>query len=1716
MATSANPPPGAIPANGSGDPFVGPPAGPLRYPSFDTEQFSLYSSNSPSHARRALEAHLKDTDRRIQDASRLGTTLLQQRKELSARLKDVEQVRQDDEVPADLQKKLAELEREYNEVGKESARAFLPKARTDVGASPAVFTGQARESPTKVSAPSRRQRNQPSNRVHDIEFATEISTSLLAQVRQLQAALAEKDDALKDVMSAKAQLEAEAAGMVQRIKQMDESEQRYKDENWNLETKLQDLEAGHRDITDKHERLGQTLKATQSEKAAAQRELDDLRVSHEKLSEDHMVVKKQQESDLHGLRRDIASHQTERQTLQKKIEELTAQNTELARAVSYRWNNPSQATDSEFVSAAEERGEGDTTPEHSEPPSPVKGTPRHGMLESETLKSSLNHAHRMIQNLKNNIHREKTEKIELKRMLQDARDELETRRGEGGVGANVAKKRRTEPESGKFKKPAKPDRLGANRSSTTEIMEDEPDWEDHDGQNTPSKSRAAPIAGTAALGAAGTSAFDHAAFGGADPESTDAFETANERDLTTETEAFETGNEELGGDDSDMTETEEGLHRSGTVRAARPSPLATAKAGDRRSFQSTASASDDDAEDVRTPVQAQQPKYRLRMSRGNNRRSGRVGDLMLDSPSNNSPTSSNGTPQPTGQSLGDELDAMDDDSVEGTPSRLSMAEDPEASPAETERQGSLEPEETPGKLEDEADRAMEDEHEPEISSPVASPRSTRPEEGEEAVLAHQANAAMLAHEHASRKANYVDMGVMTDPWEPEKVVGAPERAVKSPKLTLRDRAGEIVGGALAGFGLGRIGRGQGSDEKEGGNDALAGAEEHEEPSAGAHNDSTTSAAETLKDQASEPTSQRNVDEGLPEPVQDDEEGAGLLPPAANKEPKYLREAVSEPFLAAVAAQQAAQERLIDGPLQQSGIVSQETEPVSPPRPLHVGKRPEAVRSSSGLQRITDAAAKPEVPLEAAAPLAMRAVEQQPAQGMGFSSIAAQEYEPVLPATPMVPRRSSRRMDALYDNDEQLDSGMRDFGGGAIPGTEAARPGAGFFATGAPPPLVRSRSKSMPAGKAESSLRSVASERSIIEPKVFGGVRQESNGIPTLVFGDDSDSGTEAPTRAPLGDMAPSVAQGERARSRDGPIPVTKPLQIKKPVADEGSQTAVSGDEIEEMMRNKSRTSSMATSVTDAGVSPIKPATPTRRSVDGVAVIEALPPRGPRRPASAGSMRTKNGIAIPPPLPEEYKQKITAAVQKAPGTPATAGTMGPPLMPASAYKQSRPKTPADRAHERSLSRDGTTPRPVRQRDSRTQMQGAAGPSGISRRASVSSFASELDERFNITRGDLIYPSDVTPATDPRMIQAITQTMIGEYLWKYTRKAGRSETSTTRHRRFFWVHPYTRTLYWSEQDPSTAGRNMLKAKSVAIQNVRVITDDNTYPPGLHRKSIVVVTPGREIVFTAPTGQRHETWFNALSYLLLRTEQEKGEAEDGFDQDDIEEFNPGFSIRRSISRMTGGRDRSHSRQSMSSYNSRTTRTSSPQRREAGRSLAQRQSSAALRSKAVTTPTPAPAPTPPAAAAAAPASGSSTMRDTGSMSGRFSSLTSRFRPSSSQRGSFSSSRGRTSFSIRGRNNTGDPSDIYDASVVSDSAEDLRAVIERQERDADRLENVRACCDGKHDVGSLSRLKGRHSSMTSRFGGGHSHASHTHSHTHAHPPKAEPMKDSMRPRRGE
>ncbi|TVY45641.1 Anucleate primary sterigmata protein A [Lachnellula subtilissima] len=649
-----------------------------RFSHFDSQLFALGPTTSPEQAKRALEAHLAQTEQRIQDASKIGTTLVQQRKELEDRLKEVEKQQSEGDITPELRQKLIDIEKEYNDVGRESARAFLPKSRVTSGeraASPSKFESQATNSPSKLNVPnSRRQRNQPSNRVHDIEFATEISTSLLSQVRHLQALLAEKEEALKTVTLEKSRLEEEAEGFSQRLRSLDESEQRYKDENWNLETQIHEYLATSKEAADREKKLSQSLNVSQTEKSAAQKELDEIKLSHAKLSEDHTNTVKHHDAELAAVRRNMTVAENERGALQRKIEDLTGQNQELAKAVAHQRGRLEGRDQTRGLSDEDlETAHDDVTPEHSPPPSPIKGTPRHSMLESETLKSSLHHAHRMIQNLKGNIHREKTEKLELKRMLQDARDELESSRAVGMGSANGKRNRKV--DSKEFKKPAKPGQLGGLRGNRSEIFVDDMNWEEDNGQASPSHS-AAVTAARVAVGAGGGGVADRPLpehsdhFETANETSDAAFETANER--ATETEDFQTVNEGMSGSE-ELTETE---GRAGSPSRKKPPPLALTRPGNRQSFQSTASTSGEewDYDEVKTPTAQPAGRLRLRVSRGGNRRS-RVPseEPFQSSPVSFANSSREGTPAQGGQTLFAELADMgasdEEDSFQGTPGR---------------------------------------------------------------------------------------------------------------------------------------------------------------------------------------------------------------------------------------------------------------------------------------------------------------------------------------------------------------------------------------------------------------------------------------------------------------------------------------------------------------------------------------------------------------------------------------------------------------------------------------------------------------------------------------------------------------------------------------------------------------------------------------------------------------------------------------------------------------------------------------------------------------------------------------------------------------------------------------------------------------------------------------------------------------------------------------
>ncbi|KAF7316271.1 PH domain-containing protein [Mycena indigotica] len=284
---------------------------------------------------------------------------------------------------------------------------------------------------------------------------------------------------------------------------------------------------------------------------------------------------------------------------------------------------------------------------------------------------------------------------------------------------------------------------------------------------------------------------------------------------------------------------------------------------------------------------------------------------------------------------------------------------------------------------------------------------------------------------------------------------------------------------------------------------------------------------------------------------------------------------------------------------------------------------------------------------------------------------------------------------------------------------------------------------------------------------------------------------------------------------------------------------------------------------------------------------ALPPP-PRLPPPPGSMPPPNFIPrhdIPPPRPSSPPP--AELIQRA-----TTPTFGSALMlPGSAGRSSYVRQHGSSMPPGSLRQPPSTSSFRSAVYANAQRREQSQVSLVSERSGRSSMSSEHNP-FLLTRSQTGPPNrtgstPMTPtrganttadadktingnaaaATDPTIIHAITQTMIGEFLYKYTRKAIGKGYGERRHKRFFWVHPYTKTLYWSSADPGSTNVSESSAKSAYIEGVRSVLDPNPMPPGLYQYSVVVSTPQREMKITAPTKERHDIWLDALKYLLAR---------------------------------------------------------------------------------------------------------------------------------------------------------------------------------------------------------------------------------------------------------
>lgn len=1651
----------------------------------------------------------------------------------------------------------------------------------------------------------------------------------------------------------------EAEGYGQRIRALDDSEQRYKDENWALETQAHELMAAVRDAAEREQRLNSTITTTNAEKNVVERELEELRQANARLIEEQSLTQKANDAEIHLLRRNLTSGDAEKSALQKKLLEMTSQNQELAKVVAMRLRDH-ESQGSRDVSYDNEENEPDhITPESSPPPSPNKFTPRHGHLESETLKSSLGHAHRMIQNLKSTIHREKTEKIELKRMLQDARDEVEQRRRESTVPNGATKRQKTKMDSSR--KPPRPDLLGAGRKEKSFVELQDTDWEDNAGQTSPTQThtKVMPTGGRSGSESPdGPSDVYQTA-----TEAEDGFETANERATATESEAFQTGVESMADDSSDsadLTETE--INVQTTPRSRVPSSLVMAKSRDRTSYHSTASASSDEEEYGRafgSPSQAHISRPRLKSKRSMTRRIRPSGEAPFASTSR--PSSSRESLAPNfapaaatqeGQSLFAELGEFDSTEEDEATSQAST---PRMEPMSGSRRPSDAMLDTPLKPAMVDSGVMTEPWEPTasisagivagaagvaagnaVTHALATPQASEIADRD---IVEETNGTPQLGESEIQSTPLKSLSVASD--QPPNVPTSPE--MLRDELSVQDQQDNITAQAdLPQMGVADVSF----------QETMPRAPKRPDLSVSYINGGTTAPEKhvlptpdvpemTISSISSQNTSPIHPTVLVPEPiikhvdiikyVEREPEVPELSfssITAQSTAPVQATLAVPKPVIeyvererevlelsfSSVAAQLTTPVKAIQATIPEpepvvkyvdvikhvererevpelefSAITNQSTAPVQAilavPEPIikyvdvikHVERElevPELSFSSIDnqftapvhatlavpepvieyVEVIKHVEREPEVPEltfsainnQSTAPVQATLPEPEPpiiqyvdvikhierereVPELSLSSITTQSTTPAS-ATIAKPERIVEYVDVIKHVEREREvpeltfSSINNQSTAPVQATiaksepiieyvdvikhierEREVPELAFSSITtqytAPikatvpepaPPVIQyvdvikhverereipeltiscldpaytepviPRSQVVPTPSLSfSPVRSVETQPAKSLPAFIPAVADlstqteptvsKSVGAAVVVHEDEPMSATRSRTSTTTSDQP--VGAGLALNDISGNALARSAREQSSSVSmDQGSQTILSSKQIDQILMDRGSarplssdsrvtdTSREIAAVTTTASSPyVTPKAPSRPRLSQIQPAKSTP--NYRRPTSAASQTS--GASAHPPLPFDHRETIMAAEKKsidvAPPSPNSA--MGPPLAPASAYRMNsqRPLTPSEHAARAASSRTGSSQARIR-RGSQSQM---------SRRSSVSSFASEIEERFNINPNAGPMPQGYGPNTDPRMIQAITQTMIGEFLWKYTRKTGSSDMSSTRHRRYFWVHPYTRTLYWSTQDPQTAGKTELRTKSVPIEAVRVVADDNPYPPGLHCRSLEVVSPGRRVRFTATTSQRHETWFNALSYLLLR-ETDNGD-DNSVTLDDINEFNPPSF--RSSSRQTA-------RMSFSSHNSRTARGNTTKQQRAASAMSMRSSGThgGRASPALSSPVP-----------------NSSLQVPDELRQRSSSRLSTI--SSSIRGSIASLKGRQGQS---------PSVHNESLNGQESADDLRHVMETQEQD--RLENVRACCDGKHDVGSLSRTS-RYSPRVDRRHSPHHH----------------------------
>ncbi|ODV89811.1 hypothetical protein CANCADRAFT_144281 [Tortispora caseinolytica NRRL Y-17796] len=301
----------------------------------------------------------------------------------------------------------------------------------------------------------------------DAAFLAELAQQLLEENKDLQELTNQKGSEIEALKEKERKLRDRLAESDIMIKQVSTRESDLADQQWAMELKVQELQQ------EKHS-LSQELARLRKENQSIQTSIDTQIDAFEEYRTKEELAKEQQEKRISNLAAELLHISESRDRILTDNESLSNVISQLEHDLESSKSEISQLKNKLLEPIPESDQDSDEsdrqiTPIHSPQMSPIKGTPaKNHTLESETLKTSLSHAHKLISHLKAALHKEKLEKIALKASLESGND---------NSGQNLRKSTHSQAsQKGSQHYAQRPQ----GSATVNELIIPDPEWENYD------------------------------------------------------------------------------------------------------------------------------------------------------------------------------------------------------------------------------------------------------------------------------------------------------------------------------------------------------------------------------------------------------------------------------------------------------------------------------------------------------------------------------------------------------------------------------------------------------------------------------------------------------------------------------------------------------------------------------------------------------------------------------------------------------------------------------------------------------------------------------------------------------------------------------------------------------------------------------------------------------------------------------------------------------------------------------------------------------------------------------------------------------------------------------------------------------------------------------------------------------------------------------------